>query len=77
MINILISILYADLSSDSLTDVRNIETILLKVQLCDICMLEEFSSTYIGYIFELNDIQKKIFKIFFFKKNLSTMECIN
>lgn len=53
----------ADLLGESLISDEDFETKLLKLNICDICMLDDFVNLYIGYIFSLKTLDRKMFWI--------------
>lgn len=68
----------ADLLGESLISDEDFKTKLLKLNLCDICMLDDFVNLYIGYIFSLKTLDRKMFWIKgFFFQNILSMEWSN
>lgn len=59
----IVNLFVADILGEPLFEDQNYEELLIKLRLCDICLLEEFVNAYIGYIFKLSTLEKKIFWI--------------
>ena len=57
----LLKLLLADFTGETFLEDTDYEKQLLKIQLCDLCMLEEFAAKYIGLLFHLKNNDQKVF----------------